>query len=377
MDFEHVRIDDRPPCGRLAFCLTPDLTGNGRPDVVVGGLGRRGEIELLGKRIILRHLPMGERFYRWRESNVFWYENPGWKRHDVVSEPNLSVGGSCGDIDGDGRTEFVAGRNLGSELFWFDPGSDPRDRWATHLITDRFEKYHDTTIADVDDDGEDELVILSQHSEVVCYYDIPDDPRVSPWPDSHLHVLADAVDVEGLAVADLDDDGQHEIVAGPNVFDRNGSQETWERMSFGDDWRWTRVAVGDIDDDGRSEIVLAEGDRPYYGDRLGRLGIVDTRSWRIEVLDADLFCPHTVQLGDLTGDGRLDIVVGEMGLGRHETPHLWVYRNRGDRFDRTEIQCGIPTHEARVIDLDGDGHLDIVGKSYAPTAHVDAWIQTA
>lgn len=376
MKFDHVRIDDRPPCGRLGFCLTPDLTGNGRPDVLVGGMGRTGETNLLGKRLKLRQLPLGEHVYTWRESNVFWYENPSWERHEVATLPNLSVGGSVGDIDSDGQVELVIGRNSRSELFWLDPPADPREPWTPHLITDRFTKYHDTAVADIDGDGNAELVILSQESEVVCYYDIPDDPTASPWPDTYLHMIAEDLLVEGLAVADVTRDGTPDLIAGPNVFSRNGTPDDWKRHALGNDWVWTRVQVGDIDNDGQDEIVLTEGDMPYQGDRLGRLGIVDTDTWEIEVLDDDLYCPHTIQLADMTGDGQLDLVVGEMGLGDNDRPRLFLYRNDGSGgFVREELDVGTPTHEAKVTDLTGDGQLDIVGKSYAPTRHVDAWLR--
>lgn len=377
MKFEHVRLDSTPPCGRLGFCLTPDLTGNDRPDILIGGMGAEGRIDLLGRSVKMRQLPFGERYFRFRESNVFWYENPGWKRHDVVTAPDLCVGASCGDIDGDGRPELVVGENMGSRLFWFDPPEDPRASWTQRLITDRFQKYHDTLLADVDADGEDELVILSQQSGVVCYYDIPDDPRVAPWPDSHLHVVADNLVVEGVAVTDLDRDGHPELIAGPNVFFKNGAPDRWDRHELEGDWEWTRVAVGDLTGNGREEIVLTEGDLPYHGDRRGRLGVVDTDTWRVNVLDDGLYNPHTVQLADMTGDGRVDIVVGEMDSGDYQMPRLLLYRNEGDGFVREEIHTGVGTHEAKVIDIDGSGRLDIVGKSYGPRPHVDLWTQVA
>lgn len=56
-------------------------------------------------------------------------------------------------------------------------------------MTDAFEKYHDLATGDVDDDGEPELVGVSQESEVVFYDDIPDDPYRSPWPDANRHVV--------------------------------------------------------------------------------------------------------------------------------------------------------------------------------------------
>ena len=37
MRFRHERIDSYPLCNHLGFCLTSDLTGSRRPDVVGGG----------------------------------------------------------------------------------------------------------------------------------------------------------------------------------------------------------------------------------------------------------------------------------------------------------------------------------------------------
>lgn len=375
MKFEHVRVDENPPCGRLGFCLTPDLTGNGRPDVLIGGMGAEGVINVLGTTVKLRQLPLGERYYQYKESNLFWYENPGWKRHDVATAPDLCVGATYGDIDEDGRPELIVGENMGSRLFWFDPPSDPRDPWTKHVITDAFQKYHDVHLADVDCDGEDEVIILSQESGVVCYFDIPDDPRISPWPDSHLHVIAEDLVVEGVAVSDLNQDGHPEIVAGPNVFEKNGAPGLWERRELDGDWQWTRIAVGDLYDNGRDEIVLTEGDLPYHGHRRGRLGIVDTGTWEVSVIDDGLYNPHSVQLADLTGNGRLDILVGEMGSEEYRMPRLLLYRNTADGFIREEIHSGVATHEAKTVDIDGNGRLDIVSKSYGPDTHVDLWKQ--
>ena len=39
MEFTHEVIDGSPPCGRLGICQPTDLTGNGRPDLIVGGMG--------------------------------------------------------------------------------------------------------------------------------------------------------------------------------------------------------------------------------------------------------------------------------------------------------------------------------------------------
>jgi hypothetical protein len=307
---------------------------------------------------------------------VFWYENPGWERHDVAKSPDLSVGGALGDIDGDGRVELVTGQNLNRrELYWFEQAEDPRDTWTRHLITDDFEKYHDVAVADVDDDGELEVVGLSQESEVVFYYDVPQDPRLEPWPASCRHIVAEDLNVEGVQVTDIDGDGKTEIIAGTNVFHRN-DDGGWDREVVAEGWGWTRIVAADVDGDGDDELVVTEGDLPYQGDRRARLGVFDPPNWDLTVLHDDLSNPHSLQVADLDGDGRQDIYVAEMGLEEGHEPRQFVFWNQEDgSFDAEEVGRGVPTHEAKLVDLDGDGDLDVVGKGYAHRT-VDAWYQS-
>jgi hypothetical protein len=336
-------------------------------------MGDPWRVSLFGRQIPLRGKPVVGDVLRRFESNLFWYENPGWKRHDMADVEQLDVALATGDITGDGRPNVVAGQGINfNDLYWFESPEDPRDEWTKFLVTDDFEKYHDVVVADVDGDGEVEVVATSQKSEVVFYYDVPEDPRREPWPASHRHVVADDIHVEGLQVTDLNGDGDPELLAGPNVFRRVDG--TWERERIAEGWEWTRTAVADVDGDGEAEVVLAEGDRPEADGRPGRVGWFDPPDWTPTVLANDLFCPHSLQLADFTGNDLPDVYVAEMGLGENDEPKHLLFENLGDgSFQRNRILTTAPTHEAKVVDLNGDGKFDIIGKSYTPNHHVDVW----
>jgi hypothetical protein len=131
----------------------------------------------------------------------------------------------------------------------------------------------------------------------------------------------------------------------------------------------TRVAVADLDGDGRLEIVLCEGES-----HPGRLAWCAPPDWGPRILRDDLFHPHSLEIADLNGDGLPDIFVAEMGLGRNPDPKMLIHLNRGNAdFEEVVFQRGIPTHEAKVGDLTGDGRPDIVGKPYDPERHIDVW----
>lgn len=376
MEFRHERIDSDPPCGRLTFSLAMDITGNGRDDIVIGGMGSQHHLHLDGKRTRLPSWTAVKDRLGFPESNLFWYENPGWERHTIFEETRLGVGHAVHDLDGDGRLDILAGQPIHhNEVFWFRQPADPHSRWERYVITDDFEKYHDLLVADVDDDGDVEVVGISQESETLFYYDVPDDPTRGPWPDELCHVVDPGTGAEGLGVADLDGDGQTELIAGTSVYHRPATAgDPWGVESIASGWDDVRVAVADVDGDGHPEVVLAEGDSPTYGSHPGRVSWFDPPEWTEHRLAEDLFCPHTLEVCDITRDGSQDVLVGEMGLGEHDEPRLRLYVNEGQgTFSEEVLSHTIPIHEGKVANMRGNGRVDIVGKSYGPDCHVDVW----
>ena len=183
----------------------------------------------------------------------------------------------------------------------------------------------------------------------------------------------DDIHAEGLQIVDIDGDGSNELLAGTRLY-RQSANGDWDRTDLATGWDFTRIATGDVDGDGSLEIVLSEGDSPELGTHPGRLAWFDGPDWIPTFLHEDLYCPHSLQVADFDGDGLDDIFVAEMGLFDNDDPVALIYRNLGNgEFEVNEISRGIPTHEAKAVDLTGNGLPDIVGKSYEPTKHVDVW----
>jgi len=358
MEFRHERIDDDPPNNQHMICLSTDLTGNGRDDVIVG--------------------------VRDPSPSMYWYENPGWECHELVDVPALESGGAFADITENGRLDILAGGHWGyHEAYWIEQPENPRDEWDYHVICEDYHKYHDQAFEDVDDDGEPEVILLSQNSEVICYYDLPEDPKDTPWPRENRTVVAAGVgDVEGIQVLDIDDDGRSELVVGRRIFHRQDEAgEDWEARRVAPDWEEERVRVraADIDEDGRPELLLTECELPALGARHdlyhdGRFAICSAPDWEAEVVREDLQQPHSLQVADFDGDGHLDVFVAESDYGDHENPRHFVYEGHGDgTFEEHLVSEGFGTHEVKVCDLTGTGTVDLVGKNDTENAHVDAW----
>jgi hypothetical protein len=92
--------------------------------------------------------------------------------------------------------------------------------------------------------------------------------------------------------------------------------------------------------------------------------------WEEHILEDFLLDAHSLQLGELCGNGRLDLLVGEVGMADKTTdayivrpPRLIVYENDGKgNFTRHVIDEGTGIHDAVLADMRNKGVLDIVGK---------------
>ncbi|MCB0109673.1 MAG: VCBS repeat-containing protein, partial [Caldilineaceae bacterium] len=323
-------------------------------------------------------------------ASVVWYRRhaTGWDTYLIEAAAlDIEAGGAWYDIDGDGDQDLVLGGDFRSnQLWWWEnpyPNFQANVPWQRYLIkASGHPIHHDQLFGDFDGDGAVELVFWNQASwdsanldAQLLIAEIPANPKATQaWPTAAIYQGFG----EGLAQADIDRDGTLDLVIGGYWLKHAGGTDYTAHVIDATQSA-ARVAVGDVNQDNFSDIVMVNGDSKgplRWYECTGDPRVADC--WVAhDLLNVEVDHGHSLALGDVNQDGNLDIFVAEMRLhGKNEDARMWsMYGDGTGNFITEEVAVGLGNHESQLVDLDGDGDLDILGKPYNwETPRLDLWL---
>ncbi|HLU48194.1 MAG TPA: VCBS repeat-containing protein [Planctomycetota bacterium] len=277
----------------------------------------------------------------------------------IIANPEDLV---AGDFDGDGRIDLLTQSPATSEgRFFFQNASR---EFTPQAVTLQSTSPFALAGGDVDGDGRPDLVSADVDGGTITIQ-LQNASGAFTAP-----IVLDAVGVlegpEGIALGDLDGDGRVDVVVtarvggGAALFRQNGTGSFGGAEPLpGTDALGILVApvVADLDQDGHADVIALGHDAGTVYIWLGMEG--GGFSAPEQVLISPVAAPVDVALADLDGDGELELAVASLG----SVPLAVIDRAAGGAFSSRTISTGLAGANATSVaagDLNGDGRPDLV-----------------
>ncbi|MEO7298160.1 MAG: immunoglobulin domain-containing protein [Verrucomicrobiota bacterium] len=298
---------------------------------------------------------------------------------------NTPIGVKIVDLDGDGKSDLVVANNTENTISVYrnigTNGSLTLGSFAPRINFAVGASPRHVTIGDIDGDGKRDIVVANNGGSTVSVF-----RNISTPGDFTVNSLAPKVDFSTgtnpnqLALVDLNGDGKLDLATANSgtstlsIFRNTASvgnitaSSFAARVDFPASTQSGGLAAADIDGDGKPDLALSNlGGNSISLFRnttpVGNAAI--TLATKV-----DFATPGNpfggMSIGDLDGDGKLDIAVatyngGTVSVFRNiSTTGVITTNSLAARFD---LATGGSTHGVVTVDIDGDGKSDLVAVS--------------
>jgi hypothetical protein len=337
-----------------------------------------------------------------QDGTFFYFENTGSATDPAfVTTTTLSglfdIGShsapALGDLDGDGDLDLLAGSDCCAIRYFENTGSSSSPAFAAFTTLSGLSKpiyYVKPTLGDLDGDG-DLDVLVGEFDKTFHYFENTGTASAPAFATTAtLSGLSSNYTFTTPAFGDLDGDGDLDVLSGHSndtfsYFENTGSSSspafaagTTLNDMLGSGIYYGTPLLGDLDGDGDLDVLAGDGDGDFNyfefdGSPSAPTFAVSTTLSGL----SDIGSSSAPALGDLDGDGDLDMLTGGdadfeyfENTGTDTVPFfaagvtlsgLTIFQKSNVSYKGT---LATEDQEPALGDLDGDGDLDVLAGKY-------------
>jgi len=319
------------------------------------------------------------------DDTIAWYENdgaspPGWTARTITSGADAARSVFAADLDGDGDADVLSASANDDKIAWSENDGASPPVWTTRTITTAADLVQAVFAADVDGDGDADVLSASFNDSKIAWYENRSIHPSAAFPVQSV-ISTSADNARSVGAADVDGDGDTDLLSAS----AGDEKVAWYQNSGATPPSWTpriisttpldgvlvSVAAADLDRDGDIDVLSGwiDGAQVVWYENDG----APLPGWTEHVLalPADGTFLH---VADLDGDSDLDIVT-PLNDGAQDPIH-WLENDGGVQpawTPRSIPTGGIGYAGVSAADVDGDGVTDLLAT--APGANRVAWFE--
>jgi len=319
--------------------------------------------------------------YNWVKANwtTFDIKYVAWYDYNDVDEPKWESHAGLRDANDDFRQAWYAYEGQTGAAAWppsysYKLGTNNGSgfTWGSTNLNNYYQPQR-MAVGDINGDGKADIVTVEKEASGGAYVYVRGISNGSggfAWSGTNLTGMAEALKMD---VGDVNGDGKADIVAvereSGGLFrymlgTSNGAGNfAWNFTNLKGFYRPVAMALGDINGDGRADIVSVEkdGSSGYYTYVRGISDGSGNFAWEGTGLKG-MYHPFKMAVGDITGDGKADIVAVEKepvtgfynyarGISNGSGGFAWAGTGLPLMYQPKKLSLG---------DVNGDGKADIV-----------------
>lgn len=210
-----------------------------------------------------------------------------WNKITALSFFVEAGGVDVGDFDGDGDLDIVGSAFGDDDIAWAENTVGDGSAWSEHTIANTFDGASAVAVVDIDTDGDPDVVAVAELADTVSVF-VNTAGNGSAWTEQIISSTVDGA--RGVAVADLDQDGDFDVVATESngsgrvvAFDNaNGIGTSWSSLDIDTTFGGAAlVSVADVDLDGRPDVLAGaatDGDFLWWRNGGGQAALPTTNT---------------------------------------------------------------------------------------------------